>query len=366
MSLEVEVRHRQGAFALDVAFRSEGRLTALFGRSGSGKTTLVNAIAGLVRPSEGRIAVDGTVLLATGARVFVPKHRRRIGYVFQEGRLLPHLTVRQNMLLGRWLAGRQEGTAAGAAEVDRVVEMLGVGPLLSRRPGGLSGGEKQRVAIGRALLSYPRLLLMDEPLASLDEARKSEILPYIERLRDEFALPIIYVSHSVAEVARLATTVVVLDGGRVAASGPVSEVMGGRLGIGPLRAERRGGTALDARVVAHQREHHLTHLSTPAGPLVVPHLDRTIGAKVRLLVSARDVMVSLDRPGRISALNVLPGTVVEVDSGEGAWRELRLRCGEADLIARVTLKSVAELGLVPGVSVYALIKSASLEGGVRP
>ena len=247
-----------------------------------------------------------------------------------------------------------------------MVDLLGIGRCSTAARAGCRAARSSASRIGRALLADPRLLLMDEPLASLDEARKGEILPYIERCATRLRVPIVYVSHSVAEVARLATTVVVLDGGRVAASGPVSEVMGGRLGIGPLRAERSGGTALDARVVAHEREHHLTHLSTPAGALVVPHLDRTIGAKVRLLVSARDVMVSLDRPGRISALNVLPGTVVEVNSGEGAWRELRLRCGEADLIARVTLKSVAELGLVPGVSVYALIKSASLEGCVRP
>ena len=228
MSLEVDIEHNQGVFRLEASFSSSGRLTALFGRSGSGKTTLVNTIAGLVRPTRGRITVQGTVLVDTAAGVFLPKHRRRIGYVFQEGRLFPHLTVRQNLLFGRWLARSQETDKRdGAADLDGLVDLLGMGALLARRPGGLSGGEKQRVAIGRALLSRPRLLLMDEPLASLDEARKGEIPPYIERLRDEVGVPIIYVSHNVAEVARLATMVVVLDEGRVVAAGSATEVLVG-------------------------------------------------------------------------------------------------------------------------------------------
>ena len=177
MSLEVDIEHNQGVFRLEASFYSSGRLTALFGRSGSGKTTLVNTIAGLVRPTRGRITVQGTVLVDTAAGVFLPKHRRRIGYVFQEGRLFPHLTVRQNLLFGRWLARSQETDKRdGAADLDGLVDLLGMGALLARRPGGLSGGEKQRVAIGRALLSRPRLLLMDEPLASLDEARKVETI----------------------------------------------------------------------------------------------------------------------------------------------------------------------------------------------
>jgi molybdate transport system ATP-binding protein len=173
MILDVDIRHRQGDFTLEAAFRSEGRLTALFGPSGSGKTTLVNAVSGLVRPSHGRIAVNGRVLVDTGAGIFVPKHRRRIGYVFQEGRLFPHLNVRRNLLFGRWFSPRRER----AASFEGVVELLGLGRLLDRWPSTLSGGEKQRVAIGRALLADPHLLLMDEPLASLDEARKAEIYP---------------------------------------------------------------------------------------------------------------------------------------------------------------------------------------------
>jgi len=218
--LEIRVRHRLGAFALDANFASDGGLTALFGRSGSGKTSLINAIGGLIHPDHARIVVGDEVLTDTDRDIFVPRHRRRTAYVFQEGRLFPHLTVRQNLLYGRWFTRPLQRHG----DFGQVVDMLGIGPLLRRRPALLSGGEKQRVAIGRALLASPRLLLMDEPLASLDEDRKAEILPYIERLRDETRLPIVYVSHSIAEVARLASTLVILSEGRIAAAGPAAEV----------------------------------------------------------------------------------------------------------------------------------------------
>ena len=206
-----------GAFQLDAAFEGDAGVVALFGRSGAGKSVTIALIAGLLRPDRGVIAVDGRVLVDTEKNIFVPKHMRRIGVVYQDARLFPHLTVRQNLMFGRWFAGKAE------QEVDfgAVVETLGIGHLLSRRPGRLSGGERQRVAIGRALLSSPRLLLMDEPLAALDDARKREVLSLIERLRDAFKVPIVYVSHAVDEVARLASRVVVLDGGRVVAIGPV-------------------------------------------------------------------------------------------------------------------------------------------------
>jgi len=214
----VDISHRLGDFAIEARFDSAGRLTALFGPSGSGKTTLINMIAGLIRPGKGRIEVEGRVLVDTDAGIFMPKHRRRIGMVFQDARLFPHMSVAGNLRYGRWFTPPSERYA----EMDAVVELLGIGPLLGRRPARLSGGEKQRVAIGRALLASPKLLLMDEPLASLDEARKAEILPYIERLRDEAGVPIVYVSHAIAEVARLATTLVVLSDGRIAAVGPTA------------------------------------------------------------------------------------------------------------------------------------------------
>jgi molybdate transport system ATP-binding protein len=220
MTLEVKAKTRLGAFSLDAGFATAGGVTAIFGRSGSGKTTLINIIAGLVRPEHGRVVLDGDVLLDTNQGTDMPAFKRRIGYVFQEGRLFPHLTVRQNLLYGRWFAPDAEKRDS----LDAVVEMLALGPLLKRGTAALSGGEKQRVAIGRALLASPRLLLMDEPLSSLDHQRKLEVVPFLERLRDQAKVPIIYVSHSVPEVARLATTVVLMEGGHVVASGPTAHM----------------------------------------------------------------------------------------------------------------------------------------------
>jgi molybdate transport system ATP-binding protein len=359
MSLAVDIEHRQGDFVLRAAFRAEGRLTALFGRSGSGKTTLVNAIAGLVRPNRGHIAAQGQVLVDTTAGVFIPTHRRRIGYVFQEGRLFPHLTVRQNLTFGCWFSGRNGRGAPD--DLEAVVALLGIEPLLARRPERLSGGEKQRVAIGRALLARPRLLLMDEPLASLDEARKAEILPYVEALRDQAGVPIVYVSHAVAEVARLADTVVALDQGRITAAGPVSQVLGGPSGSGPLMRERDGGAVLEGRVAAHDDRFHLTRVATPAGEILVPRLDRPVEATLRVLVSARDVMLAIVRPEGVSALNVLPGVVVEVGTTAGAWRDVRLLCGEAHLVARITARSAQDLALAPGCPVFAVIKGVTFD-----
>ncbi len=213
--LAVAVEKRLGDFSLAVTFETAAGATALFGPSGAGKTTLVNMIAGLIAPDRGRVALDDTVLFDSAARIDMPPHRRRIGYVFQEGRLFPHLTVRHNLDYGRYM----HGLARDEAGMARVVDLLDIGALLDRRPGKLSGGERQRVAIGRALLTRPRLLLLDEPLASLDVARKREILPYLVRLRDEAKVPMLYVSHQFREVRRIATQVVRIEDGRVAAQG---------------------------------------------------------------------------------------------------------------------------------------------------
>jgi molybdate transport system ATP-binding protein len=213
--LIVEAQKQLGEFSLDVSFSSESGATALFGPSGAGKTTVINMIAGLLKPDRGRIVLDDEVLFDDAARIDVPVWRRRIGYVFQEGRLFPHLSVKHNLDYGRWMGGG----AIDPAAFNRVIEMLNIGHLLDRRPGKLSGGERQRVAVGRALLMQPRLLLLDEPLASLDAARKQDILPYLERLRDEARVPIIYVSHNATEVKRIVSRVVQLDSGRVIATG---------------------------------------------------------------------------------------------------------------------------------------------------
>ena len=218
--LEVAVEKKLGVFTLNALFSGESGVTALFGASGAGKTSLVNMIAGLVRPDRGRIALDGETLFDDAARVNVPAWRRRIGYVFQEGRLFPHLTVRHNLIYGRWMGGHP----ADAKAFAHVVELLDIGALLDRRPGKLSGGERQRIAVGRALLTRPRLLLLDEPLASLDAGRKGDILPYLKLLRDEAKVPMVYVSHDAAEVREIASRVVLLDGGKVVATGGVELV----------------------------------------------------------------------------------------------------------------------------------------------
>jgi molybdate transport system ATP-binding protein len=354
--LSVSLTHRLGEFVLDAAFDSKGGLTALFGRSGAGKTSLVNAIAGLYRPERGYVAVDGEVLSDSAIRHFLPPHRRRVGYVFQEGRLFPHLSVRQNLLYGSWFAPRR----ASRSDVDHIVGLLGIGHLLGRRPTGLSGGEKQRVAIGRALLARPRLLIMDEPLASLDEGRRGEILPYIERLRDEMRVPIVYVSHSIPEVARLATTLVVLSEGKVAAIGPTAEIMG-RLDLFPLTGRAEAGAILATRVAAHDTAFGLTILHAAAGALRVPHLDLPAGTALRVRIRARDVMIALAPPQGLSALNVLPGTVAEIAAGDGPIVQIRLDCAGEPLIARLTRRSVETLGLRPGLPVHAVIKSIAFD-----
>jgi molybdate transport system ATP-binding protein len=355
MSLEVDVDHARAAFRLSARFSAAPGLTALFGRSGSGKTTLVDIVGGLVKPDRGRVAVDGQVLVDTERGVFVPKHRRRIGYVFQDSRLFPHLSVQRNLLYGRWF-NRPVNHAMGggaAADLASVVELLGIGPLLERQPASLSGGEKQRVAIGRALLAHPQLLLMDEPLASLDEARRAEILPYIERLRDEAGVPILYVSHSVAEVARLATTVVILTEGKVTAVGPVGDILS-------QADSGDAGSVLEAVVDRHDESFQLTVLATPAGELQVPRLSAPVGATVRAFIRGRDVMLSLRPPEEISALNVLAGRIAAIVP-DGAQAEVRLDCNGAPLVARLTAKSVERLSLQPGKPVYAVIKSVSFE-----
>ena len=221
MSLEVSARTRLGSFELDASFATDGRLTSIFGPSGAGKTSLINVISGLLRPERGRVVIDGAVLFDSGAGIDVPAHRRRVGYVFQESRLFPHLSVRGNLLYGRYFAPAESRTTS----FEDVVELLGLEQLLERGTAELSGGERQRVAIGRALLASPRLLLLDEPLSSLDEARKREVMPYLERLRDQARVPIVYVSHALSEVARLATTIVLMSEGRVVGVGPAAEVL---------------------------------------------------------------------------------------------------------------------------------------------
>lgn len=356
MTLIFEAQHRLGQFSVDAAFTSTGGITALFGRSGSGKTSIVRTIAGLTRPDHGRIVLDGTVLLDTAKGIFVPRHKRRFGYVFQEARLFPHLSVRHNLGYGRWFAPK-----SGRAEsFERVVTLLGIGSLLDRNPEKLSGGEKQRVAIGRALLSDPRMLLMDEPLAALDDARKAEILPYLERLRDEMRIPIVYVSHSVSEVARLADSVVILANGKVEAMGKAAEVLS-EPGHSDVIGRSEAGSVLSGIVSAIDRRHGLVTVRVDGAELHLPNVSAEIGSTVRIHIPARDVMLATVRPEGLSALNILQGTIGAVIPADDGMVGVRVDCGGNPVIARITALSRERLGLEAGRVVYAIIKTVALE-----
>jgi molybdate transport system ATP-binding protein len=353
MSVSVRLGHDFGGFALDVVFEAPAGVTALFGRSGSGKTSVINAIAGLLTPQTGYVRIGEDVLFDADRGKSVPVHRRRLGYVFQEGRLFPHMSVRQNLGYGRRF------TQAGpAAEFEQVVATLGIDALLDRRPGALSGGEKQRVAIGRALLARPRLLLMDEPLAALDEERKAEILPYIERLSASANIPILYVSHSMAEVARLADTLVVMEAGRVVRSGPAANVLSDPDSV-PALGVRTAGASLHA-IVSAQDDDGLTRLEASGGSLWLPHVDAAIGTRLRIRILAQDVILSRTRPEGLSALNILPVRVKALRLGDGPGAIVQLQAGDDMLLARITRRSALALALSAGVECYAIVKTVAV------
>ncbi len=355
MSLSVALRHSFADFKLDVAFDSPLGVTALFGRSGAGKTSVINAVSGLLRPDAGRVVVGETVLFDSENGLDLPVHRRRVGYVFQDARLFPHLSVRGNLGYGARFAG-----GVDPVKFARVVEMLGIGALLDRRPAALSGGEKQRVAIGRALLARPRLLLLDEPLAALDDARKAEVVPFLERLRDEADLPILYVSHSVGEVARLANTVVVIEAGRVVRAGPTVEVLADPAAV-PSLGLREAGALLNATVIGHHAD-GLSEVATSGGPLILPHVDAPPGTRLRIRIAAQDVILSIARPVGLSALNIVPVQIVSLRDGNGPGVMVQLRAGDDLLLARVTRRSATDLGLVPGLDCHAIVKTVAVSG----
>ncbi|HTZ79584.1 MAG TPA: molybdenum ABC transporter ATP-binding protein [Stellaceae bacterium] len=359
--IEIDLEKRLGDFQLAARFSAEGNgILALFGRSGSGKTSLVNALAGLIRPDRGRIAIDGEVLFSSAERIDRPPERRRLGYVFQEGRLFPHYSVRGNLVYGRPRSRAHDATL----DFDAVVELLRLAPLLDRRPHHLSGGEKQRVAIGRALLADPRLLLMDEPLASLDFAHRAEILPFIEELRERLRIPIVYVSHAMEEIVRLADTLVLMSEGRIAAVGSVEDLTS-RLDLRPLTGRFDAGAVIRATVAGADLTFGLSELSFPGGRLRVPHLGLALGTPVRVRIRARDVALALAPPAGLSILNVFAGRVLEVAEDRGTMVDVRLDVGRPDrpvmLWARVTRRSTHDLGLAPGKPIYALVKSVALD-----
>jgi molybdate transport system ATP-binding protein len=362
--LDVEIRARLGEFRLAAAFSTdEAPVTALFGRSGAGKSSVIAAVAGLLRPDSGRVELDGRVLFDSTHRVAIPASQRRIGVVFQETRLFPHMSVRANLLYG-WR--RRVGAARDPSgpKLAAVIEPLGIGSLLDRRPSTLSGGERQRVAIGRAVLANPRLLLMDEPLASLDGERKAELLPLLAKLPRVFRIPIVYVSHAVDEVLRLADRMVLLDDGRVVAAGPVEEVAN-RPEFGRIAAQESGPdsfTVISATIVTHDSAGQ-THLSFGGGALSVPRVSGEAGDRVRLRVAASEVILALAPPVGLSVRNVIPARIAGIQD-IGGLVEVTLEAG-GPLRARISRAARAELGLAPGLAVYALIKSTALAPGQR-
>ncbi len=350
----LDVRHP--GFNLDVEFELPGNgVSALFGPSGSGKTTCLRALAGLERARTGHVRVNGETWQDEARGVFLPTHRRGVAYVFQEASLLPHLSVRGNLEYGR--ARSADRTDRGA--FDKIAALFGIEPLFDRRPAGLSGGERQRVAMARALLMSPRLLLLDEPLAAVDQARKGEVLPYLERMRDELQVPAIYVSHSADEVARLADHIVLLDHGRVVASGPLRATLS-RLDL-PLEFLRDASVVVDATVVGDDAADRLTRLEFAGGSLHVPSRGHPIGQRVRCRIDARDVSLTLERQADTSILNLLPATVVEAaDAGHPATLLVRLDASGSPLLASITRRSWRALALEPGKSVWAQVKAVAL------
>ncbi|MBP0447016.1 molybdenum ABC transporter ATP-binding protein [Roseomonas sp. SSH11] len=356
--LDAAIRHRFPGFTLDIAFQAPSPgVTAVFGPSGCGKSTLLAAVAGLLHPDEGRLALDGAVLLDTAARIAAPPERRRCGVVFQDARLFPHLSVETNLRYGLRRAPR----GAEGPGLEEITALLGIGHLLARRPAALSGGEKQRVALGRALLSRPRILLMDEPLAALDAARRAEVLPYLARVRDRFRLPMLYVTHALDEVDRLADHLVLLQAGRVLASGPVEE-LAARTDLPLLATRRDAGALLACVVLGHDPARGLTRLGFAGGELRVPLQDGAPGTPIRVRVRARDVAVATEEPRGLSVQNILPATLEAIEPMGALEAVLRLRIGEALLLARITADAAARLGLHPGQRIWALVKSVAFAG----
>lgn len=355
-ALQARLLADRGDFHLEVnlALPPTG-ITALFGQSGSGKTTLLRCLAGLERAEDAYIEVAGEVWQCTRRNIFVPPHRRPLGYVFQEASLFPHLSVQANLDYGWRRVPASQRRISHAA----VCDMLGIGHLLARSAGQLSGGERQRVGIARALLTSPRLLLMDEPLAALDKARKNEILPYLERLHTELDIPVIYVSHAQDEVARLADHLVLLERGEVVASGPITETLA-RLDL-PLAQDSDAGVMLECQVQGFDAQYQLLGLRLPESEacLRIAHPQRPAGSRLRVQVQARDVSLSLHRESQSSILNRLPATVCQLQP-LGAHTLVRLDCSGAPLLARVTRYSADQLALVPGAAVWAQIKAVAV------
>ena len=348
---QFKVAHNDFALDVDLKIPEQG-VTAIFGPSGSGKTTLLRSIAGLENHPNGLMTFRG--LTWQHKDTFVPTHLRSIGYVFQEASLFTHLNVKANLEYG----GKRRGTSNNCEGLEQAVELLGIRHLLARMPSTLSGGERQRVAIARALASSPKILLMDEPLASLDHVRKQEIMPFLESLHRALKIPILYVSHSIDEVMRLADQLVLLDNGKVIATGPVNEVLT-QLAL-PIASNEDAASLIETTLAAHDEEYQLSYLDFIGGRISVPLLDTQIGSEVRIRIAARDVSLTLQHQRETSILNIFPATVDQIEELAGAQVMVRLLAAGIPILARLTHKSVARLNLRPGSQVFVQAKSVAI------
>ena len=354
--LSVNITKAFGSFRLETQFEvEEGSITAIFGKSGAGKTSTINAIAGLTRPDVGVIQIGNTTLFDQNLKINLPIYKRQIGYVFQDDRLFPHMTVRNNLIYGT----PKNRDVANSLNLTDITGLLELAPLLERRPRTLSGGEKQRVAIGRALLSNPKLLLMDEPLASIDVQHRFEILPFIKRVREKIGITIIYVTHALEEVIFIADQIILLSEGQVTAQGTVEEIMS-RLDLHPMTSRFDAGAVISATYSGYDREFDLGELSFDGGTLRIAGLNAEIGIHLRAHIRARDVSLMLDKPKDTSVLNVFKGELIEIRHEEGPQLDLLINIG-TPLIARITRKSLNDLNLDIGSKVFAMIKAVAID-----
>ncbi|USG59956.1 molybdenum ABC transporter ATP-binding protein [Sneathiella marina] len=352
--LDVHLKKQFDSFNLDATFSAGPGITALFGPSGAGKSTIGKMLGGMLAPSEGHIAIDGHMVFDSSSRLNTAAYKREIGFVFQEHRLFPHYTVRGNLKYGS--RRRRDGTPT--FKFDEIVSLLDLRQVLDRRPNTLSGGEQQRVAVARALLSNPRILVMDEPLSSLDDARKNEILQLLETLKRELNPTILYISHSISEISRLADSLVLIDKGEIKGFGPLEETLN-RLDLFPFSGGYDAGSVVTATVARHDTTYQMSELETAGGRLFIPGCKTAVGAKLRLRIRARDVAISMSEPSDISILNRFKGTLSDHRSGADGMEELLLDVG-FPLTARITRQSYEQLNLTVGCSLWALVKSVTI------
>jgi molybdate transport system ATP-binding protein len=357
--LKVDIQNSFDGFQLDACFTADTGVLALFGRSGAGKSTILSAIAGLIKPDQGRIDLDGKCLFDRKQNIDVPAHQRGLAMVFQNDHLFPHMDVKSNLLYGRWAGGR-----TSKIDFDKVVQILGLDPLLDRKPGKLSGGEKQRVSIGRAVLSDPKLLLLDEPLASLDVERRRRLLSFFRTIRSEFKIPMIFVSHDPDDVIELSDHMVLIDQGQIIQHGSVPEVFASQM-MQSILGEQGQGVVIDGQIEGFDASYQLANVRLksdgPDGSHLLLHVNEAdIGRPLRMFIRARDVAIALTRPVGMSLQNCLPVSIVHIEQVSMAHMNIICDCDGQVLRAQITRKSCDELGLELGAKVFALIKSVAL------